>query len=184
MRKVDEVLTAMQVRLNVGKEKFNKFGGFAYRSAEDIYHAVKPLLKELGATLHVQDEMVVVGDRFYVKATAIFRVDDEAIEASAFAREPLAKKGMDESQVTGSCSSYARKYAVAGLFLLDAETDSDEMENAEEAPSRLITDEQKAKLVQLGVADLSKIAVYYRKSSIDEVTEEEAQKAIAMKEGR
>jgi len=121
-----DVLAEVQSKLNVPKNKYNSFGGYKYRSLEDIFEAVKKLQQELNFNLIVADDMVIVNDRIYVKATATFMYNGESIAVSAFAREPEIKKGMDVAQVTGASSSYARKYALSGLFLLDDNQDPDE----------------------------------------------------------
>lgn len=119
-------LMEIQSKLNVPKSLRNNFGGYNYRSAELILEAVKPLLKEHGCTLIINDDMVMVGDRIYVKATATIRNEKGETETTtAFAREPLSKKGQDDSQVTGAASSYARKYALNGLFCIDDTKDAD-----------------------------------------------------------
>ena len=119
-------LMEIQSKLNVPKSLRNNFGGYNYRSAELILEAVKPLLKEHGCTLTINDDMVMVGDRIYVKATATIKNDNGETETTtAFAREPLSKKGQDDSQVTGAASSYARKYALNGLFCIDDTKDAD-----------------------------------------------------------
>lgn len=116
-------LAEIQKKLNAPKNQRNSFGGYNYRSAEDILEAVKPLLD--GAILTIQDDIVLVGDRFYVKATATFTDGEYTTSTTAFAREPQTKKGMDESQITGTASSYARKYALNGLFCIDDNKDPD-----------------------------------------------------------
>lgn len=116
-------LAEIQAELEAPKGQFNKFGGYAYRSCEDILAAVKPLLK--GLSLTISDEIIMLGDRFYVKATATLTDGRERIESTAYAREALTKKGMDDSQITGSTSSYARKYALNGLLLIDDAKDAD-----------------------------------------------------------
>ena len=132
---INDKLLAIQAELKAPKNLYNKFGGYNYRNAEGILEAVKPLLKKYGATLIISDEIVEVGGRIYVKATAMLK-DSEGKEtdsllslggiySTAYAREPESKKGMDESQITGSTSSYARKYALNGLFLLDDTKDAD-----------------------------------------------------------
>jgi len=134
-----EILEKIQKELKAPKSQFNKFGGFNYRSCEDILEAVKPLIPE-GVILNISDDIVMVGDRFYVKATAALimeRPDTEtqapnSIQATAVAREPVAKKGMDESQITGAASSYARKYALNGLFAIDDTKDADTQDNSKE----------------------------------------------------
>ena len=119
-------LMEIQSKLNVPKSLTNSYGGYKYRSAELILEAVKPLLKENGCTLTINDDMVMVGDRIYVKATATIRNEKGETETTtAFAREPLSKKGQDDSQVTGAASSYARKYALNGLFCIDDTKDAD-----------------------------------------------------------
>lgn len=116
-------LAGIQTELKAPKGQLNKFGGYNYRSCEDILTAVKPLLN--GLSLTISDEIVMLGDRFYVKATAAITDGKERVESTAYAREALAKKGMDESQITGSASSYARKYALNGLLLIDDTKDAD-----------------------------------------------------------
>lgn len=126
-----EKLAAVQQELKAPKDKFNKFGGYSYRSAEGILEAVKPVLKKYEAAITLSDEILEIGGRFYVKATALFiaawKAADQAsyIEVTAYAREAEAKKGMDESQITGTASSYARKYALNGLLLIDDTKDAD-----------------------------------------------------------
>ena len=124
---VYEKLMAVQTKLRAPKGQYNSFGKYSYRSCEDILEALKPLLGEVGAIVNVTDEIKLIGDRYYVEATASF-IDIETGErmiAKASAREAEAKKGMDDSQVTGSVSSYARKYALNGLFAIDDNKDAD-----------------------------------------------------------
>lgn len=128
MSKSNIKLQAIQSNLNAPKTLENKFGGYKYRSAESILEALKPHLEEHQATLTLSDEIVEVGGRVYVKATATFRTDDQIISTTAFAREAESKKGMDDAQVTGACSSYARKYALNGLFCIDDTKDADATE--------------------------------------------------------
>lgn len=121
-------LILMQSELKAPKSNYNDFGKYSYRSCEDILEAVKPLCNKYRALLTLTDDIEVIADRVYVKARAILRdVDDynTAIEVQAFAREPSEKKGMDSSQVTGTASSYARKYALNGLFCIDDTKDAD-----------------------------------------------------------
>ena len=120
-------LMAVQAELKAPKGQHNSFGKYDYRSAEDIIEAVKPLLKENGLFLTMSDDIVQIGDRYYVKATVSVTdiVTGEAVQTSALAREAAQKKGMDESQVTGTASSYARKYALNGLFAIDDTKDAD-----------------------------------------------------------
>ena len=120
-------LVEIQSKLKAPKDNYNSFGKYKYRSAESILESVKPLLKEYGCILTISDEIVMVGDRIYVKATAtISNEKGEYITTSAFAREAeVGKNGMDVSQVTGATSSYARKYALNGLFCIDDTKDTD-----------------------------------------------------------
>lgn len=128
-------LMAVQAELKAPKGQHNSFGKYDYRSAEDIIEAVKPLLKENGLFLNMSDEVVLVGDRYYIKATVkvVDVVTGESVQTSALAREASQKKGMDESQVTGTASSYARKYALNGLFAIDDNRDADTDEYARQA---------------------------------------------------
>ena len=118
-------LQQIQSALKAPKGQTNKFGGYKYRSCEDIMEAVKPLLAQYGCALTVSDEIIAVGDRVYVKATATLMGDGWHVVVSAAAREPASKKGMDEAQITGATSSYARKYALNGLFAIDDTKDAD-----------------------------------------------------------
>lgn len=127
-------LRQIQTEIKAPKNLYNKFANFSYRSAEGIITAVKPFLKKYNCTLTLNDEIVQVGERYYIKAVATL-TDNESKEtetATAYAREPQDKKGMDDSQITGSTSSYARKYALNGLFLLDDAKDPDSVEKDEE----------------------------------------------------
>ena len=118
-------LLAIQSELKAPKGQYNSFGKYKYRSCEDILEAVKPLLKKYEAVLTISDDMVEIGERVYVKATATLRCGEQVYTNTAFAREPDDKKGMDVSQVTGTASSYARKYCLNGLFLIDDTKDAD-----------------------------------------------------------
>lgn len=124
-KKAIDVLGEIQSELKAPKGQYNKFGGYAYRSCEDILEAVKPLLKKAGAALTISDSVNLCGDRVYVGAVVRFHFGGEVIETHAFAREPLEKKGMDSSQITGAASSYARKYALNGMFCIDDTKDAD-----------------------------------------------------------
>ena len=134
-----EKLAKIQKELKAPKGQLNKFGGYNYRSCEDILEAVKPLLD--GAILTLQDEIINIGNRFYVKATATFTDGTYTHSVTAMAREPETKKGMDESQITGMASSYARKYALNGLFCIDDTKDADTMDNTP-VPKRKQTNEE------------------------------------------
>ena len=137
-------LLEVQHKLNAPKDKKNTFGGYNYRSCEGILEAVKPLLKEQGLVLTISDEIVAVGSRIYVKATAkVFVLNGNLVaECTAYAREEESKKGMDAAQLTGATSSYARKYALNGLFAIDDSKDADTDEYQKEQQQRLATGAQ------------------------------------------
>lgn len=120
-----EKLITVQCDLKAPKGQRNDFGKYNYRSAEDIVNAVKPLNKEQGLLLTLSDKMILIGDRYYVEATATITDGETSQNYTAYAREAAAKKGMDESQITGTASSYARKYALNGLYLIDDTKDAD-----------------------------------------------------------
>lgn len=136
MKRVSE----LQRELKAPKDQTNKFGGYNYRSCEDILEAVKPLLYKYEAVLTLSDDLIMVGDRYYVCATATLRdaKGDEFLTNTAFAREAATKKGMDESQITGTASSYARKYALNGLLCIDdtKDADTDEYTQRTQAPEK------------------------------------------------
>lgn len=120
----------IQHKLKAPKGQYNSFGKYNYRSCEDILEGVKPLLKEHDLALLIDDEIVQIGERYYVKATAKITDGREIVSATAYAREPDTKKGMDESQITGATSSYARKYALNALLCIDDTKDADTMDNS------------------------------------------------------
>lgn len=124
---IGQKLITIQKELKAPKKQFNKFGNYKYRSCEDILEAVKPLVTKEGCALTITDEIVEIGERYYVKATATITdtKDGSSISVSAYAREPEDKKGADVSQITGAASSYARKYCLNGLFLIDDTKDAD-----------------------------------------------------------
>ena len=125
MEKITTVLAGIQSRLVAPKDLNNSFGNYKYRSCEGILNALKPLLAEVCAVVTMSDDIVEVAGRIYVKATATLICAGESIAVVAYAREAMAKKGMDDAQVTGSASSYARKYALNGLFAIDDTKDAD-----------------------------------------------------------
>lgn len=140
-------LIAVQSALKAPKGQYNSFGKYKYRSCEDILEAVKPLLKTNGLALVVKDEIIEIAGRVYVKATAqVLDENGAEISTTAFAREPIEKKGMDDSQVTGSSSSYARKYALNGLFAIDdnKDADTDEEHKQKESGSKTSSSKKKA----------------------------------------
>jgi hypothetical protein len=138
-RTLHERLVDVQSRLVAPKAQFNKFGNYPYRSCEDIVEAVKPLLQQNAMTLVLFDEVVQIGNRYYVKATAQVSDGNATISVVAYARESEVKKGMDESQITGAASSYARKYALNGLFCIDDTKDADTINTHENIDSRGIS---------------------------------------------
>ena len=138
---VYEKLAYIQSKLKAPKGQYNEYSKFYYRSCEDILEAVKPLLAETGTVLTLTDDIVNIGGRFYVKAVAKLACINGGYFAGevynvAYAREDEAKKGMDASQITGSCSSYARKYAMNGLFLIDDTKEVDSMNHHEDTQSK------------------------------------------------
>ena len=142
-------LTEIQQKLKAPKGQRNDFGNYNYRSCEDILEAVKPLLN--GCTLTISDKMVQLGDRYYVEATAIFVDGNEGKEVTAYARDQEIKKGMDAAQITGACSSYARKHALNGLFLIDDTKDADTMNNTNQTtkPNKTIDGKQLSVLIDM-----------------------------------
>lgn len=128
---LQQKLIEIQAELKAPKSQFNKFGGYNYRNCEDILEAVKPLCAKHEIVPLLSDEIVLVGERYYVKAVAKVTDGKDEIATTAYARESLDKKGMDESQITGSASSYARKYALNGLFCIDDTKDADFMDNSQ-----------------------------------------------------
>lgn len=143
---IHEKLIKIQQELKAPKGQYNSFGKYKYRSAEDILEAVKPLLSENNVYLTLSDEIVNLGNRYYVKATA--RLNDtpsDFIEVTAYAREEETKKGMDGSQITGASSSYARKYALNGLFAIDDNKDSDSTNKHDSKDDAILTKIKNAK---------------------------------------
>lgn len=136
MSTLQEKLIAIQRDLKAPKSQFNAFGKYRYRSCEDILEAVKPILFREGVVLTIADDLLAENGRFYVKASATLSYQDERICSSAFAREDETKKGMDGSQITGAASSYARKYALNGLFCIDDTKDADATNTGEQQPAQ------------------------------------------------
>ena len=167
--KIENKLLNIQQKLKAPKSNYNKFGEYKYRSCEDILEAVKPLLTEVKAVLTITDEILAVNNRVYVKATATLKdtESDETISTSAWAREEESRPKMAEPQCTGSASSYARKYALNGLFCLDDTKDADTMDNTNLAkPDDLIDQQmitalkmlcQKLKINEADLCDLYKV---------------------------
>lgn len=155
-----EKLAAVQQELKAPKDKKNTFAGYNYRSAEGILEAVKPVLKKYGLTLILSDDIEVKGDRYYVRATAwVLDPDDKAdFKVTAYAREAVDKKGLDVSQVTGTASSYARKYALNGLLLIDdtkdPDTDEYQKQTGAEKKAEPQTDPRENELIDQKTVDL------------------------------
>jgi len=170
-----EKLNEIQQKLKAPKNQFNSFGKYPYRSCEDILEAVKPLLN--GAIVLLSDEMIQVGDRVYVKATATLRAGDESISVSANAREAVTKKGMDDSQITGTSSSYARKYALNGLFLIDDTKDADSQDNS--APAQRAAAPKKDKPREITSNEQNWIkAINEGRSKLEDITDPTLRKFI------
>lgn len=150
-------LAEIQQELKAPKDKKNTYGGYNYRSAEGILEALKPVLARHEATVVLTDELVQVGDRYYVKATAALwsTTDTDVVTANGWAREAEVKKGMDDSQITGTASSYARKYALNALLLIDDTKDADTDEYQKETHPEKISADQKKTI--LALADLARV---------------------------
>lgn len=149
-------LITIQSELKAPKSQFNKFGGYKYRKAEDILEAVKPLLNKQKCTLTITDDIVMVGNRIYVKATATIKNEKGECETTTgWAREEETKKGMDGSQITGASSSYARKYALNGLFAIDDNADSDTTNDGQHQEAQQQTQTQQPASSQYHPSDLN-----------------------------
>lgn len=182
-----EKLVNIQSELKAPKGQYNSFGKYKYRSAEDILEAVKPLCHTHGTVLTISDELVYLGDRYYIKATAKLNdIRSGAIENTAYAREEESKKGMDSSQITGTASSYARKYALNGLFAIDDTKDAETDEHANQTKGsnkkeviEYATDEQREQIQELlGFERVSKMLEYYKIKTTKELPYKEAQTII------
>lgn len=158
-------LLTVQMELKAPKSQYNKFGGYNYRSTEDILQAVKPLLKKDNDHLSLSDEPIMVGDWHYIKATATFTdKNDKTTVSTGYAREAANKKGMDDSQITGTASSYARKYALNGLFLIDDNKDADTDEcHKQQRPSAWQQPTRKRPAPQKQMSQLQKNQQEYKK---------------------
>lgn len=157
-----EKLSMIQCELKAPKSQYNLFGKYYYRNCEDILEAVKPICNKYKTTLTVADELQLIGDRFYIMAIAVLHdwESDSVVSVTAYARESAVKKGMDESQITGATSSYARKYALNGLFNIDDTKDSDSNEIKKEQEERQKKEnrnmEQNSEERKKAVADVTK----------------------------
>ena len=188
---INEKLMRIQTQIKAPKNLYNSFGKYNYRNAEGICESVKPFLEKENVSLILVDDMVAIGNRYYLKATArlLDNENNESIEVSAFAREPEQKKGMDESQITGTASSYARKYALNGLFLLDdtKDADTDEYHNQtayQQANDKTtVTSEQvgklKVEMLRTGATE-QYICEYYKLNKLIDMTQEQFVNAMGM----
>ncbi len=179
-KEIYKKLINIQAELKAPKTQRNNFGNYNYRSTEDILEAVKPLLKEQDLALVISDEVINIGDRYYIKATATLHDPNssEVISNSALAREEETKKGMDGSQITGASSSYARKYALNGLFAIDDAKDSDAT-NTHDKTTPKATPAQIAKIKEL--ADEKGVMAYYKVQSLSELSKKDADFIIRSK---
>ena len=177
-----EKLSRIQSKLKAPKNNMNKFGGYKYRSCEDILESVKPLLSSEGLALIITDHVVQVGDRYYIKAVATVKDKDGETSVEGWAREEENKKGMDSMQLTGATSSYARKYALNGLFAIDDTKDSDATNDhgkeppkteSKPQPSGKISEPQQKRMVALAkgkkpvISEVLKEYGYQRLSDIE-----------------
>ena len=190
-KKIYEKLAKVQAELKAPKGQFNSFGKYHYRSQEDILEAVKPILSRQGMTINLTDDIVLVGERYYVKSTATVSDGTDTISVTAFAREPSEKKGMDESQITGTASSYARKYALNGLFAIDDTKDSDAEEQTKQTiekreatplpkqPTNKLDDALIKEASSLKI-DLNKVATYLKKN-VNDLTNDDLKSCIERK---
>lgn len=178
-----EKLVEIQTRLKAPKNNYNSFGKYNYRSCEDILEAVKPLLKEVGAALTISDDIMVVGDRTYLVANAtLFDTESpDFVQNRAFAREPLEKKGMDESQITGTASSYARKYCLNGLFCIDDVKDADTDQNYKQTGRLQNISKQEAESLWITLGNdknRTNVKRRYKVGSLEELTREQYEEAL------
>ena len=171
-------LIEIQQKLKVPKARHNKFGNYNYRSCEDIAEALKPVIHPMGMYLKLSDEIIQVGDRYYVKATAEIIGEDVTYSATGYAREEESKKGMDGSQVTGAASSYARKYALNGLLAIDDSEDSDRTNEEEKKDDREAMDQLHPKWADAisFMENGGKIAVIEKKYKLSEEDKNELAK--------
>lgn len=181
-------LIEIQRELKAPKSQTNSFGKYKYRSLEDILEALKPIMSKHKCFLVINDEIILVGDRYYIKATATLHSDEgQSISSTAFAREDIDKKGMDLSQLTGATSSYARKYALNGLFAIDDTKDADatnehgEVQRPQpQAPRRInqVEGETIMALIEKTNSDIEKLCNAYKVSSIGEMVLTQYQDAV------
>lgn len=184
MKGISGRLHYIQQNLKCNKNQFNAHGKFKYRSCEDILEAVKPLLAETKCTLTINDSIEYIGDRYYVKAVVeLYEIETATrITATAYAREQEEKKGMDSMQITGSASSYARKYALNALFMIDDNRDADAQEPVQTEPKTepLITAQQIELIRQQMSPDrIERMLTFYKKNKLEQLTLKEASDTLA-----
>ena len=172
---ITEKAMRIQTEIKAPKNLYNSFGKYKYRNAEGICEAVKPFLQKEKCALTLDDEIVEVGGRVYVKATATL-IDcetEDTFKTSAYARESLEKKGMDDSQITGTASSYARKYALNGLFLLDDTKDADTDEYKQQIEEKKAQEQDEKKTEEVGKMKIAavKVQILKKKCADDGVPE-------------
>lgn len=181
-------LVNIQAELKAPKGQYNSFGGYKYRSCEDILEAVKPLLRTFGLYITISDSIEEVGGKVYVKATATISDGDNQISTTAYAREAETKKGMDDSQVTGTASSYARKYALNGLFAIDDTKDADATnthekgQNEAQALDNKPATSQQLEKIKKTVENIAALLTYYKVDRLEDLTYGQARDAISRKE--
>jgi len=184
MSNISEKLEKIQSGLKAPKSQRNNFGKYSYRSNEDILEALKPHLKETGVYVNLSDSIELVGNRIYVKAVARICDGKDFIESTAFAREPEQQKGMNEAQITGSASSYARKYALNGLFAIDDNKDADDNSQHSNfiAPNKISNQQMQelATLIQDTQSDLIKFNKSFAIQTLSELQIKDFQRAKAM----
>jgi hypothetical protein len=183
-------LVSIQNKLKCNKSQYNSFGKYYYRNCEDILEAAKPILAEFGATLTIHDDIVMVGQRIYVKATVTLTIKDQEYVCTAFAREAEDKKGLDLSQITGASSSYARKYALNGLFLIDDTKDADAHDNSKQTAkptTQTINDSQLANLeilIEQTNTDIAQFCKYVKVKELHHLPAADYNPAIKALEGK
>ena len=177
-KNIYNILAVIQKSLKAPKSQYNSFGKYKYRSCEDIVEAVKPILPE-GCSLLLSDEVINIGDSNYIKATAALTISaTEEVKVFGYAREAVTKKGMDDSQITGAASSYARKYALNGLFAIDDTKGADTQDNSQ---PQLINETQNKNLNELIIktnSDLPKFLQVYKVTKTAELNVNDFKKAM------
>lgn len=179
-----EKIAKVQLELKAPKGQYNSFGKYKYRSCEDIVEAVKPILNKEGLILNLNDDLYLIGDRYYIKATAKITDGVNELTSTAYARESLELKGMSDSQVTGTASSYARKYALNGLLAIDDTKDADTDEFARQTKQEPLKQELLDQLAELNngvLPDLDGIATYVKKANKEALTNDDLIKVIERK---